>query len=256
MGCSCSAPSALAHPLDPCISWVQANCEELYLKDVVTLDPNTAHSKLVLSEDLRSVRCGPTRRNLPDNPERFSYWCCVLGQERCWEGRHCWEVEQENIGPSWWAVGVARESVERKGTVSPSPEEGVWGIDCYDWQLTALTSPRTALPWQLYPTRIWVCLDCTRGLVTFLSADTGVTIFTFPPASFRRATLHPWFWVQSEKTHLYLKGSTPQTLSPASIPTTAYSRPCPSPETPHSPLLDAAGDVPLCPAPAQGAKGE
>ncbi|XP_074020820.1 butyrophilin subfamily 1 member A1-like [Numenius arquata] len=224
--------------------------------DVVTLDPNTAHSKLVLSEDLRSVRCGPTRRNLPDNPERFSYLHCVLGQERFREGRHCWEVERESIGPSWWGAGVARESVERKGTVSPSPEEGVWAIEWHDWQFTALTSPRTDLPRDFYTRRIWVCLDCTQGLVTFFDADTGAEIFTFPPGSFHGETLRPWFWVQSEKTHLYLKGSPPQTLSPASIPTTASSRPCPSPETPHSPLLDPAGDVPLCPAPAQGAEGE
>ncbi|XP_074020901.1 butyrophilin subfamily 1 member A1-like [Numenius arquata] len=224
--------------------------------DVVTLDPNTTHSKLVLSEDLRSVRCGPTRRNLPDNPERFSYWRCVLGQERFREGRHCWEVERESIGPSWWGAGVAKESVERKGTVSPSPEEGVWAIEWHDWQFTALTSPRTDLPCDSYTRRIWVCLDCTQGLVTFFDADTGAEIFTFPPGSFHGETLRPWFWVQSEKTHLYLKGSPPQTLSPTSIPTTASSRPCPSPETPHSPLLDPAGDVPLCPAPAQGAEGE
>ncbi|XP_054039642.1 butyrophilin subfamily 1 member A1-like [Rissa tridactyla] len=44
------------------------------------------------------------------------------------------------------------------------------------------------------PSRIWVCLDCARGLVTFLHADTGVEIFTFPPASFKGETLRPLFW--------------------------------------------------------------
>ncbi|NWT46694.1 TRI39 ligase, partial [Chroicocephalus maculipennis] len=44
----------------------------------VTLDPDTAHPDLVLSEDLKSVRRGERRRDLPDNPERFDYWPFVL----------------------------------------------------------------------------------------------------------------------------------------------------------------------------------
>ncbi|XP_074020856.1 butyrophilin subfamily 3 member A2-like [Numenius arquata] len=226
--------------------------------DVVTLDPNTAHPLLVLSEDLRSVRCGTTRWNLPDTPERFSYWCCVLGQERFREGRHCWEVEVKGEvgGDSWWGVGVARESMERKRGVFLSPEEGVWAVRRYKGQFKALTSPPTVLSLSLVPRRIWVSLDCTRGLVTFLNANTGVEIFTFPPASFHGETLRPWFWVRKVETQLCLRGSTPQTLNPTSSPTKASSKPCPSPETPCSPLLDPAGDVPLCPAPAQGAEGE
>ncbi|XP_074020773.1 butyrophilin subfamily 1 member A1-like [Numenius arquata] len=224
--------------------------------DVVTLDPNTAHPQLVLSEDLRSVTCGPTRLNLPNTPERFSYWRCVLGQERFREGRHCWEVEGEVGGVSWWGVGVAKESVERKGRKFPSPEEGIWAVRHCLGQFESLTSPRTVLSLSHLPRRIWVCLDCTRGLVTFLNAYTGVEIFTFPPGSFHGETLCPWFQVETEKMELCLRGSTLQTLSPTYIPTTASSNPCPSPETPHSPLLDPAGDVPLCPTPAQEAEGE
>ncbi|XP_074020893.1 butyrophilin subfamily 1 member A1-like [Numenius arquata] len=226
--------------------------------DVVTLDPTTAHSKLHLSPDnLRCVRWESASEDSPDTPERFSHWCCVLGQEKFWEGRHCWEVEVNGeVGcVSWWAVGVARESVERKRREFPSPGEGIWAVQHWEGQFKALTSPRTVLSQSLVPRRIWVCLDCTQGLVTFLNADTGVEIFTFPPASFHGEALRPWFWVGTEKTQLCLRDSTPQTLSPTSIPTTASSRPCPSPETPHSPLLDPAVDVPLF-SPAQGAEGD
>ncbi|CAM5158598.1 unnamed protein product, partial [Eretmochelys imbricata] len=45
----------------------------------VTLDPDTAQSQLVLSEDGKSVRWGDTWQNLPDNPERFDSRACVLG---------------------------------------------------------------------------------------------------------------------------------------------------------------------------------
>ncbi|XP_054663390.1 butyrophilin subfamily 3 member A2-like [Grus americana] len=39
--------------------------------------------------------------------------------------------------------------------------------------------------------------DGRSGLVTFIDADNGVEIFTFPPASFNAETIHPWFWVVS-----------------------------------------------------------
>ncbi|NXN31104.1 TRI38 ligase, partial [Nycticryphes semicollaris] len=159
----------------------------------VTLDPNTAHSQLVLSEDLRRVRRESTRKDLPNTPERFRNLCCVLGQEGFREGRHCWEVEVEGEvgGDSWWAVGVARESVERKGSLDLSPGEGIWAVRHCLGQFVSLTSPLTILSLSPLPSRIWVCLDCTRGRVTFLNAHTGVEIFAFPPGSFHGETLRP-----------------------------------------------------------------
>ncbi|NXJ72971.1 BT1A1 protein, partial [Rostratula benghalensis] len=159
----------------------------------VKLDPDTAHSNLVLSKDLRSVRCEPARLNLPNNPERFSFWRCVLGQESFQEGRHCWEVEGEGEveGGSWWAVGVAKESVKRKRRVVLSPEEGVWAIRHQKGQVEALTSSLTPQSLSPLPRRILVCLDCTQGRVTFLNAVSGDEIFSFPPASFHGEALYP-----------------------------------------------------------------
>ncbi|CAM5158544.1 unnamed protein product, partial [Eretmochelys imbricata] len=158
----------------------------------VTLDPDTAHPQLVLSEGGKSVSQGDRWQDLPDNPERFDSWLCVLGCEGFTAGRHCWEVEVE--GGGYWAVGVARESVGRKGEISCSPEGGIWAVERCGDQFRALTSPVTPLTLSRAPSRIWVCLDCDRGQVTFIDAGDEAPIFTFPPGSVPGERIRPWLW--------------------------------------------------------------
>ncbi|CAM5098134.1 unnamed protein product [Natator depressus] len=159
----------------------------------VTLDPDTADPHLVLSEGRKSVRWGDTRQRLPNNPERFDTEHCVLGCEGFTSGRHCWEVEVG--GGQRWAVGVARESVGRKGRISLSPERGIWAVGRWEDQFWALTSPVTLLPWSRAPSRIRVCLDCGRGQVTFIDAGDEAPIFTFPPGSVPGERIRPWLGV-------------------------------------------------------------
>ncbi|XP_066842701.1 E3 ubiquitin-protein ligase TRIM58-like, partial [Anser cygnoides] len=202
----------------------------------VTLDPRTAHPLLVLSQDYRNVRWESKWQQVPNSPERFDTCCCVLGREEFTEGRHCWLVEVVGDGGKhhWWAVGVARASVKRKGEFQKSPKEGIWAVQHDEGQLMSLTSPPTPLSLSAVPMRIWVCLDCTQGQVSFINADNGVEIFTFRAPSLKEENIRPWLWLGTH-AQLCLGNSTPQTLSPA------LGGSCPSPPTPGSSLLGPAG---------------
>nr|XP_038043694.1 butyrophilin subfamily 1 member A1-like [Anas platyrhynchos] len=205
----------------------------------VTLDPDTAHPMLVVSQDNSSVKWEREWQQVPDTPERFDSWCCVLGREDFREGRYFWEVEvevEEKAGKSArWAVGVARASVKRKGLFDLFPEEGVWAVQYQQGQFESLTSPRIPLSLFPVPTRIWVCLNCTQQQVSFINADNGVKIFTFTAASFNGERIRPWFLLWTQGIQMCLRDSTPKTPSPA------LGGSCPSPDTPASPLLGPAG---------------
>uniref|UniRef100_A0A8B9UIZ2 B30.2/SPRY domain-containing protein n=1 Tax=Anas zonorhyncha TaxID=75864 RepID=A0A8B9UIZ2_9AVES len=204
----------------------------------VTLDPDTAHPLLVVSQDNSSVRRESERQQVPDTPERFDTSFCVLGHNDCREGRHCWlvEVEGKRLKDSWWAVGVTRASVERKGKINMSPREGIWAVEYYNDHLKSLTSPPTPLSLSPIPTRIWVCLDCTQGQVSFINADNGVEIFTFTAVSFNGESIRPWFLLWTRGIQLCLRDSTPKTLSPALLPGKAScSRPSPHTPCPAEP---------------------
>ncbi|XP_037771020.1 zinc finger protein RFP [Chelonia mydas] len=162
----------------------------------VTLDPDTAHPDLLVSVDRRRVRWG-RRQDLPNNPGRFDIRSCVLGCEGFTSGRHYWEVEVEVEG-EWrgvWAVGVARESVSRKGWISFTPEQGIWALQGRGDQYRAVTSPDdlTPLSPSQAPRRIRVYLDYEEGRVVFFDAGCGDPIVTFPPAAFARERIRPFF---------------------------------------------------------------
>ncbi|NXC22679.1 BT1A1 protein, partial [Corythaeola cristata] len=160
----------------------------------VVLDPDTAHCDLVLSDDCKSVKREDTLQDIPDIPERFNPWRCVLGCEGFTSGRHYWEVEAVDGGG--WAVGVSREDVKRKGEIEFKPEEGIWAVGKWAGHFQALTSPnRTPLPEIQTPKRIRVSLDYEEGRVAFFSVDEEIPIFTFPLASFEGIRVHPWVWL-------------------------------------------------------------
>ncbi|XP_029442394.1 E3 ubiquitin-protein ligase TRIM39-like [Rhinatrema bivittatum] len=143
----------------------------------VTLDPETAHPKLVLSKDGKSVRLGDTRQNLPDSPQRFDTCVFVLGREGFTSGRHYWEVE---VGDkTGWTLGVCKDSVSRKGNITIIPQNGYWAVLLRDGEYKACTSPWSRLPLSVRPRAVGILLDYQAGKVSFYDADEKSHLFTF-----------------------------------------------------------------------------
>ncbi|XP_074917479.1 zinc finger protein RFP-like [Chelonoidis abingdonii] len=159
----------------------------------VTLDPDTAHPRLILSEDRKSVSYSYTRQDLPNNSERFDTRVCVLGCEGFTSGSHYWEVEVKDEGT--WAVGVAKKSVWRKGGRTRNPEDRIWAVDWYTNSFSAVSSSETPLSLSRDLRFIRVSVDYEQGQVIFANADNDDPIFTFPTASFDEERIYPWFRV-------------------------------------------------------------
>ncbi|XP_072894588.1 E3 ubiquitin-protein ligase TRIM39-like [Hemitrygon akajei] len=163
----------------------------------VTLDVETAGPGLEVSEDRKSVRYTGTGRDLPDTGKRFTDRPCVLGSEGFTSGRHYWEVEV--MGNRVWWLGVAAESVERKGWFSLSPETGFWVIRRdsdvlhrdYD-VIRGLPTPESRLPAGPIPGRVGVYLSYECGTVSFYNAETKSHLHTFTGNKFT-GKLYPFF---------------------------------------------------------------
>ncbi len=157
----------------------------------VTLDPDTAHPKLILSDDGKQVRCGDIEQKLPDKPERFDPCPCVLGKEGFSSGRFYFEVQVK--GKTEWDLGVVRESINRKGTITASPSNGCWSVwlrngDEYD----ACDDSPVSLSLKVKPQRVGVFVDYEEGLVSFYDVESSSHIYSFTAQSFTEK-LYPYF---------------------------------------------------------------
>lgn len=163
----------------------------------VTLDTNTAHPRLILSEDKKKVWCGERHQQVPNNRERFDRVVCVLGCEGFSSGRHYWEVEVG--GKTDWDLGVASHSCNRKGKISVSPSNGYWFLSLRDKNNYAFrTEPSTALPLSLRPQKIGLFVDYEKGQVSFYNVDAKMHIYTFMD-NFSE-TIYPFFSPCTNKT--------------------------------------------------------
>ncbi|KAM8889824.1 tripartite motif-containing protein 16-like [Synchiropus picturatus] len=150
----------------------QTRAEFLSYSRDITLNPNTAHTCLQLSEGNRKVK-GVSKKHLrPHHPDRFTDEWQVLSRETL-TGRGYWEVK--------WTVGVSVAVVLKS---SSTEEHQEFGFNDKSWSLCwsthsgcefvhdSVTHEVSVRP----SSRMGVYLDHSAGLLSFYSATDTMTL--------------------------------------------------------------------------------
>ncbi|KAM3605805.1 uncharacterized protein V6R79_005046 [Siganus canaliculatus] len=103
-----------------------------------SLDPQTAHPKLIISPKGDSATYTDTWQQLPDLPGRFDTTLNVISLQSYNFGRHYWEVDV--TGKTYWELGVTYPTISRKGTTEEcwlGRGDGSWCVEFFDGEYTA-----------------------------------------------------------------------------------------------------------------------
>nr|XP_055075375.1 zinc-binding protein A33-like [Misgurnus anguillicaudatus] len=175
----------------------------------VTLDPDTANSILTLSDDNKQVGIEKFYYKLPDNPMRFNHCLNVLGKQGLLSGRIYYEVQVK--GKTEWSLGVAQESVNRKGQIILTPQNGFWTVvmrNGNDYRGAA--GPDVFLLLKVKPQKVGVFVNYEMGLVSFYDVESKSHIFSYTGQSFA-GKLYPFF---SPETNHDGSNSAPLIITP------------------------------------------
>ncbi|XP_028304299.1 E3 ubiquitin-protein ligase TRIM16-like [Gouania willdenowi] len=141
----------------------------------ITLDPNTAHRYLRLSEGNRKVTLMEEDQLHPDHPDRFTEWVQVLSRESL-TGRCYWEVEWRGGGV---CVSITYKSISRAGR----GEECFFGANNKSWMLFCSPKSYTFIHNNIespvsgpQSSRIGVYVDHTAGILSFYSVSETMTL--------------------------------------------------------------------------------
>ncbi|XP_056431750.1 E3 ubiquitin-protein ligase TRIM39-like [Gadus chalcogrammus] len=167
----------------------------------VTLDPDTAHPRLILSEDGKQVHDGGVAKKLPDNPKRFTNGIFVVTKQSFSSGRFYFEVQVKD--KTAWSLGVARESIKRKDLIIVIPEMGYWTLYYDKDGLYFRGNPAVRLPLRAELQKVGVFVDYDEGLVSFYDVDARVHLYSATGCSFREP-LYPllamWLTVDGQNS--------------------------------------------------------
>ncbi|XP_051980616.1 NACHT, LRR and PYD domains-containing protein 3-like isoform X1 [Xyrauchen texanus] len=142
----------------------------------LTLDSNTAHTELILSEGNRKVTHVRERQSYPDHPERFDDRPQVLCRESL-TGRCYWETQWSGRAD----ISVSYKEISRKG----KSDDCVFGLNVNSWSLYCFNNRfsvchnnnRTVIrPPSHDCERVGVYVDCPAGTLSFYSVSDTHTL--------------------------------------------------------------------------------
>lgn len=142
---------------------------------VPSLDADTAHPKLRLSENNREVTYSETQQPYTEHAARFSSFPQVLASAALQGGRWYWEVKV-SVEEGRWKVGVCEGRIERKGQKDTSR----LGCNSYSWCLACDKKKVEALHNKVSEPvdadglqRVGVFLDFEEGVLSFFQVTAG-----------------------------------------------------------------------------------
>ncbi|XP_018407922.1 PREDICTED: tripartite motif-containing protein 14 [Nanorana parkeri] len=142
-----------------------------------TLDPNTMHPKLRLSEDLLTVNGAWFGKFNSSHPPRFDKLMQILSRDSYFSGTHYWEVDVLQAVQGWW-IGITYPSIQRKGDSELSRlgwTSGSWCIKRFDCEYWAFhKGERKAIHLNTPPEKIGVFLDYESGVLSFFDVRAGM----------------------------------------------------------------------------------
>nr|XP_043887531.1 E3 ubiquitin/ISG15 ligase TRIM25-like [Solea senegalensis] len=153
----------------------KTRAEFLKYSQEITLDPNTAHTCLLLSRGNKKVTVTRESQSYSGHPDRFTYWWQVLSQESL-TGCCYWEVEWRVEGV---AVSVAYKNICRSGRSDECVfglNDKSWVLDCYPNRFDFYFNSVNTNVSGLVSPRVGVYLDHSAGLLSFYSVSDTMTL--------------------------------------------------------------------------------
>ncbi|XP_059257511.1 butyrophilin subfamily 1 member A1-like [Mustela nigripes] len=205
--------------------------KEQFKAVAVTLDPDSAHKSLIISDNKKQVSLmGNVLQNCDasvyQGQEESEAVFSILGKTYFETERHYWEVEV-NMGTeagseTKWAVGVCLDSVTRDGWFVESPEKGFWVLTYKEGEFKVPTTSES-LSLREHPQRIGVFLDQEDGDLSFYNMLDGSHIFSFIGVTLHKI-LRPYFSLQGAGTSVTICSTSDDTENfPDSSPNTSVT---------------------------------
>ncbi|XP_044075176.1 protein MLP1 [Siniperca chuatsi] len=149
----------------------------------MAFDPNTANPRIALSDDNTVMSTTAEMQNVPELPGRFDVVLAVLGSTGFSSGRRYWEVSV--AGKLCYHLGMASESIQRKGSMAFNPTNGFWTIVLNkQGQYRAIDKIPVIIPVQTQPLTLGILLDYKKGQISFYDAGARSHMYSFVGQSF------------------------------------------------------------------------
>ncbi|KAM7005883.1 tripartite motif-containing protein 16-like [Tautogolabrus adspersus] len=172
----------------------------------ITLDPNTANTRLLLSEGNRKATLRTQRQPYPTHPDRFTECWQVLSQQSL-TGRCYWEVKWIGDGV---CVAVAYKDISRAGSWNKcgfGQNDKSWALDCYKSNSNFWYNKDKSPVSNLQSSRVGVYLDHSAGVLSFYSISATMTLLRRLQTTFTQP-LYAGLWINNftaEDTAVFCK---------------------------------------------------